>query len=86
MSVATTVTTLVKATPHLGVLGLNLVWIYFTLDSRVRKTRNAFEKQLVQQGMSKEDAKRLSSCFEDLKNDITATLKQGIASGIAARR
>jgi hypothetical protein len=84
MSVATIITTIVKATPHLGVLGLNLVWLFFTLDSRVRKTRNAFEAELIQQGMSKKDAQRLSLCFEDLKNDITDTLKQGITSGMGA--
>ncbi|MCW4018792.1 MAG: hypothetical protein NWF00_08985 [Candidatus Bathyarchaeota archaeon] len=80
MSAATIVTTLVKVTPHVGVLGLNLAWMYLTLGSRVRKTRRAFEKQLLQQGMSKEDASRLSACFEDLKNDLTTTLKQGLTA------
>ncbi len=32
----------------------------------------------------KKDAQRLSLCFEDLKNDIAGTLKQGITSGLAA--
>jgi len=52
--------------------------MYLTLGRRVSKARKAFEKQLLQQGMSKEDAKRLSKCFEELKNNITEMLKQGI--------
>jgi hypothetical protein len=28
--------------------------------------------------MSKKDAKRLSACFEELKNSVTGMLKQGI--------
>jgi hypothetical protein len=46
----------------------------------VRKTRVAFEKQLVAQGMSKQDAKRLSASFDDLKNEITGGLKQAVIS------
>jgi hypothetical protein len=34
----------------------------------------------MQQGMSKQDAQRLSACYEDLKNNITSVLKQGIAT------
>jgi hypothetical protein len=62
-------------------MSLSLFWVYLTLGRRVSKTRKAFEKQLMQQGMSKEDAKRLSLCFEDLKNDITAMFRQGIRLG-----
>jgi len=62
-------------------MALSLLWMYLTLGRRVRKTRKAFEKQLVQQGMSKQDAKRLSVCFENLKDNITGMLKQGIRLG-----
>jgi len=62
-------------------MSLSLFWMYLTLGRRVGKARKAFEKQLVRQGMSKEDARRLSSCFEDLKNNITGMLKQGIRLG-----
>jgi hypothetical protein len=55
--------------------------MYVTLGRRVGKARKAFEKQLVRQGMSKQDAKRVSACFEDLKNNITGMLKQGIRLG-----
>jgi hypothetical protein len=81
MSEAKVVTTVVKSSPHLARMSLSLLWIYLTLGSRVRKTRKAFEKQLVQQGMSKEDAKRLSACFKELKDNITNMLKQGMVRG-----
>jgi hypothetical protein len=81
MSAASVVTAVIKSSPHLARMTLNLFWVYLTLDRRVSKTRKAFEKQLIQQGMSKEDAKRLSACFEDLKNNITSMLKQGIKFG-----
>jgi hypothetical protein len=78
MSVVSIFTTVIKSFPHLVLTALSLLWMYLTLGRRVRKTRKAFEKQLIQQGMSKEDAKRLSACFEDLKNSFTDMLKQGI--------
>jgi hypothetical protein len=81
MSVVSIFTTVMKSFPHLVLMTLSLLWMYLTLGRRVRKARKAFEKQLIQQGMSKEDAKRLSACFEDLKNNITAMLKQGIRFG-----
>jgi hypothetical protein len=55
--------------------------MYVTLGGRVRKARRAFEKQLIMQGMAKDDAKRLSACFEELKNSMTQMLRQGIARG-----
>lgn len=80
MSVAPILSTVFRAIPHLSIVVLNLLWAYVTLGRRVRKTRRAFEKQLVQQGMSKQDAQRLSACYEDLKNNITGMLKDGIAN------
>jgi hypothetical protein len=81
MSAATMVTTVVKSSPYLARMSLSLFWMYLTLGSRVRRTRKAFEKQLMQQGMSKEDAQRLSACFEELKNNITGTIRQGMVRG-----
>ena len=80
MSVAAIFATMFRSIPHLAIVALNLLWAYATLGRRVRKTRRAFEKQLLQQGMSKQDAQRLSACYEDLKNNITGMLKQGIAN------
>jgi hypothetical protein len=59
---------------------LSLLWTYLTLSRRVSKTKRAFEKQLTQQGMSKQDAQRLSACYEDLKDNITGMVKQGITT------
>jgi len=81
MSAVSIFTTVIKSFPHLVLMTLSLLWMYLTLGRRVRKARKAFEKQLIQQGMSKEDAKRLSACFEDLKNNITSMFKQGIRLG-----
>jgi len=63
-------------------MSVSLSWTYLTLGGKVRKTRRAFEQQLIIQGMSKEDAKRLSACFEELKNSITGMLRQGIARSL----
>jgi hypothetical protein len=84
MSIATIMKSVIKSTPHISVLLLNVLWVYLTLDMRVRETRRAFEKQLVEQGMTKEDAKRLSACYQDLKDNISAAVKQGITSGFSS--
>jgi len=78
VSAASVMATVVKSSPYLARMSIDLFWMYVTLGYRVRKTRKAFEKQLIIGGMSKIDAKRLSACFEDLKNSITNMLKQGV--------
>jgi hypothetical protein len=78
MSAGSVMSTVLKSSPYLARILLDLFWMYITLGSRVRKTRKAFERQLIREGMSKADAKRLSVCFEDLKNNITGMLKQGV--------
>jgi len=78
MTAVSMVTTMIKSSPQLARLSLSLFWVYLTLGRRVHKTRKAFEKQLILQGMSKEDAKRLSACFEELKDNITGMLRQGM--------
>jgi hypothetical protein len=80
MSAVSILATVFKSIPHLAIVVLNLLWMYVTIGRRVRKTRRAFEKQLMQQGMSKQDAQRLSACFEDLKNNVTGMLKEGITT------
>jgi hypothetical protein len=80
MSDASLVMATLKSTPHLARLSLSLLWTYFTLGWKVRKARRAFEKQLIAQGMSKKDAEQLSKFLEDLKDSITATVKQGLTS------
>ncbi len=78
MNEAKTVTTLVMSTPQLARMSLSLGWMYLTLGRRVRRTRKAFERQLRAQGMSAEDARRLSACYEELKNSITGMIRQNI--------
>lgn len=78
MSAASTVTSLIRSTPQLGRMSLSLFWAYVTLGRQVRKARRAFEKQLMLQGMKKEDAKRLSVCYEELKNNMISMFKQGM--------
>jgi hypothetical protein len=63
-------------------MSISLFWMYLTLGSHVRKARRAFEQQLIIQGMGKEDAERLSACFEEFKNSLTRALRQGIARSL----
>ena len=85
MSAASIVASLIKESPYLARMGFDLVYMYLTLGSRVKKARRAFEEQLVLAGMAKEDAERIGYNFEELKNSITSMLKQGIARGGAGR-
>jgi hypothetical protein len=85
MSAASIVAALIKESPYLARMSFDLLYMYLTLGSRVKKTRKAFEKQLVLAGMAKDDAIRLSSCFELLKSSITGMLKEGIVRGNASR-
>lgn len=78
MSLASTSGTLIKSFPNLVHMFLSLLWMYVTLGSKVRKAKRAFEKQLILQGMSRDDAKRLSSCFDELKNGLVAMVKKGV--------
>jgi len=71
------IVTALKSTPYLVRLTLSLSWTYFTLSWRVNRTRRAFEKQMIAQGMSKENAQQLSAFYEDIKNGIATTVKQG---------
>jgi hypothetical protein len=52
--------------------------MWLTFGWRVRKTRKAFEKQLIRQGMSKKDAERLSAQYSKLKDEMMSTLKGSI--------
>jgi len=63
-------------------LMLNLFTLWLTLGWKVRKTRKAFEKQLLKQGMSKRDAKRLSIQYSKLKDELMKTLKDSFFRNI----
>jgi hypothetical protein len=81
MAEAKLITAALRSTPELVRLSLSLAWTYFTLNWRVGRARRAFEKQLIAQGMSKQDAHQLSSFLEDFKNSITTTVRHGLARG-----
>jgi len=57
---------------------LSLFALWLTLGWKVREARKAFEKQLIRQGMSKKDARRLSAQYSKLKNEMMSTLKGSI--------
>ena len=78
MSAVSLMKSMVKLTPHISILVLSLLWAYLTLGLRVRQTRQAFEKQLIGEGMSREDAKCLSGCYQDLKENLTATVREAL--------
>lgn len=81
MSASSVFASLIKSAPHLIRMSLSLFSMYLTLGWRVRKARRAFEKQVVLQGMSKDDAKRLSICYEELKNNVLTMLRRGFGRG-----
>jgi hypothetical protein len=78
MSAASMLTAVIKESPYIARMSFDLLYMYLTLGGRVRKARRAFEKQLIMAGMSRDDAERLSSCFEELRAGITNMLKSGI--------
>ncbi|RLI41396.1 hypothetical protein DRO59_07075 [Candidatus Bathyarchaeota archaeon] len=57
---------------------LSLLALWLTLGWKVCRTRKAFEKQLIRQGMSKKDAKRLSASISKLKNELMNSLKHSV--------
>jgi hypothetical protein len=86
MSAVPLIKSMFKLTPHISILVLSLLWAYLTLGLRVRQTRRAFEKQLISEGMSREDAKRLSGCYEDLKANLTVTVKEALVGRFNANQ
>lgn len=61
---------------------LSLLTLWLTLGWKVRKTRKAFEKQLIRQGMAKKDAKKLSAQYSKMKNEIMNSLKGSLFKNI----
>jgi len=73
-----TALTLLGVSPHIVRLLCSLFVMWLTLGWKVRKARKAFEKELIKQGMSKEDAKRLSIQYTILKDNLMSGLKHYI--------
>jgi len=59
-------------------LFLSLFAIWLTLGWKVRKARKALEKELVRQGMAKQDAKRIGARYAALKDKIQSAFKQSL--------
>lgn len=56
----------------------SLFIIWLTLGWKVRKAKKAFEKELRKQGMSKQDAKRISSRYAALKDQAMDAFKRSL--------
>jgi len=66
--------TILKGGLHLSKLVLDLFLIWLTLGWKVRKARNAFEKQLLKSGMPKEAAKKLAKKYSSVKDEVMKQL------------
>jgi hypothetical protein len=64
---------ILKASGHLLTAWLTIGW-------KVRRTRRAFEKQLINVGMPRKDAERLSTVYSELKDQMLNTVKGAIAN------
>ena len=78
MGRARTMLTILSVFPYIVRLLSSLFAAWLTLGWKVRKTRKAFEKELIKQGMSKGDARRISAQYTLLKNNIVRGLKSYI--------
>jgi len=52
----------------------SLIAVFLILNWNVWRARGAFEKQLVLQGMRKEDARKVGARYSKLKGDILGTM------------
>lgn len=68
------VQTVVRIFPRIVQLVAQLFLIWITLDWKVRKARKAFEKELIEQGISKEDAKQLSEQIKMAKDQLMGSI------------
>ena len=66
--------TILSAGFSLASLMNTLLLQWLTLGWKVRKARKAFEKELIKEGMSKEDAERLSEFYKNLKDQIVTAV------------
>jgi len=53
---------------------LSLTGLWIELGWSLRRARKAFEKELVKQGMKKQDARKISAQFAKLKKEMTSSL------------
>jgi hypothetical protein len=67
---------IMSAGVNLTRLILSLIGLWIELSWSLRRARKAFEKELIKQGMKKQDARRISAQFTKLKNEMTSSLTQ----------
>ncbi len=72
------IVSMISGTANMVRLLSSLFLIYLTLGWKVRKARKAFERELIKQGMPKENAKRMSTKYAALKDEALSTLKRSI--------
>jgi len=56
----------------------SLIVLWISLSWHVWRARGAFERQLVQQGMRREDARMMGAKYSKLKGDILRTIRTGM--------
>ncbi len=61
---------------------ISLAGLRLTLRWKVRKARKAFEKELINGGMSKKDAKRLGAQYSRLKDEMMGAFEGSILSNL----
>ena len=65
---------IIQSIPAIAYLATQLFFIYIGWWRNVRKARNAFEAQLVSQGLSEDQARAMSEIYVELKNAIQESL------------
>ncbi|MCW3993727.1 MAG: hypothetical protein NWE85_04090 [Candidatus Bathyarchaeota archaeon] len=68
------ISTIIRGGLYLSKLLLDMFFIWLTLGWKVRKARNAFEKELVKSGMPKEAAEKLAKKYSSVKDKIMKQL------------
>jgi len=66
--------TIIKGALYLSKVVMDMFFIWLTLGWKVRKARNAFEKELVKSGMPKEAAKKLAKKYSSVKDEVMKQL------------
>jgi hypothetical protein len=77
---AKTVATVLKGSYYILKMSGSLLSAWLTLGWRVGRARRSFENQLVQGGMTKEDARQISEVYSELKDQMMSTVKGAISN------
>jgi len=66
--------TIIKGALYLSKVVMDMFFIWLTLGWKVRKARNAFERELVKSGMPKDAAKKLAQKYSSVKDEVMKQL------------